>query len=426
MRLRFVRVAVAVMMVLFAGVVVAQEPVEIEFQFRDAPVAERWIAEFEALNPHIKVKFTQSPSGSHTAETIVRWAAGVGPDVVEVWGPFAQDFARAGALLDLRPYVERDFTQEEIADFWPAMWEAAHVRYGEFAGEQFRMPRYTPFSVYFFNIDHLQQAGLVDPLTLDKSGGWTYEALRDMARKATIRDGDEVQRYGFGTSTTDVNRMSTWIRAFGGEWFNPNDPTEFMGHTPASVAAMTFLQEMIWQDFSTAPSSGRGDFASGRISIMEQIMNSVGTPDFQSIGGQFEWGVAPVPVGLNGRKTRTGDDGIAIWRNSPQADAAWEFAKFITSTRGQEIQVIEQGHPPVRRSAAQYFLQVYPVVDPWVFNAGLADAGLEISGLMVGDVGQITSLISQALGESIRDNQKPYEVAIKERVGAIEALTRVK
>lgn len=154
-------------------------------------------------------------------------------------------------------------------------------------------------------------------------------------------------------------------------------------------------------------------------------MNSVATPEFLGIGDQFQWGVSAVPAGVNGRKTRTGDDGIAIWRDTPRADAAWEFVKFITGPRGQQIQVEVQGHPPVRRSVAPYFLEYYPIVDPWVFNTGLADAGLEISGLMVGDVGQITRLINEALTESLRENVKPYEVAIKERVDAIEALTRV-
>ncbi len=424
-RLGSTLLVLAIAAALFSNVAAAQQPVQIDFQFRDVALAQRWIEEFEALNPHIKVNYIQAPSGQYTAETIIRWAAGVGPDVVEVWGSFAQDFARAGALLDLRPYVERDAAEVDPDDFWPAMWEAAHVRYGTYAGEMFRMPRYTPFSAYFFNIDYLEQAGLSDPLTLDKAGSWTYETLRDMARKLTVRSGDAVERYGFGTSTTDMNRLSTWIRAFGGEWFNPDDPTDFTGDSPASVAAMTFLQEMIWQDSSTAPSSGRGDFANGRIAIIEQIMNSVATPEFLGIGNQFQWGVAPVPVGTGGRKTRTGDDGIAIWRDTPRAEAAWEFVKFVTGPRGQQIQVEVQGHPPVRRSMASYFLQYYPIVDPWVFNTGLADAGIEISGIMVGNVGQITSLVNQALAESLRDNLKPYELAIRERAEAIEGLTRV-
>ena len=56
-----------------------------------------------------------------------------GPDVIEIWGDWAQDYARTGALLDLRPYVERDFTAADIADFFPSAWEAATVKHGPFA-----------------------------------------------------------------------------------------------------------------------------------------------------------------------------------------------------------------------------------------------------------------------------------------------------
>lgn len=79
-----------------------------------------------------------------------------------------------------------------------------------------------------------------------------------------------VTRHGFATSVTDYCRMSSWVRAFGGEWCNPEDPTDFVGDQPNTVEAMTFLQEMIWQDQSTLPGANRGDFAAGAVPMMER------------------------------------------------------------------------------------------------------------------------------------------------------------
>src|SRR5690606_13563793 len=40
-------------------------------------------------------------------------------------------------LLNLTPYMQRDFTEEEIADFYTAVWEASFTRFGRHAGEQY-------------------------------------------------------------------------------------------------------------------------------------------------------------------------------------------------------------------------------------------------------------------------------------------------
>lgn len=139
-------------------------------------------------------------------------------------------------------------------------------------------------------------------------------------------------RHGFATSVTDYCRMSSWVRAFGGEWCNPEDPTDFVGDQPNTVEAMTFLQEMIWQDQSTLPGANRGDFAAGAVPMMEQMLNSAVTfRDVAEVGeagrvaaeatAALDWGVVPLPMEPNGRKTRTGDDGIAIWSGTQHPDA---------------------------------------------------------------------------------------------------------
>src|SRR5690606_8295701 len=126
----------ALLSLLIASAVMAED-VTLVFQYRGGGLrteaALAWIAEFEAENPGIRVEFLPAPSG-YTDRTLVAWASGTGPDVTEVFGDWGQAYARAGVLLDLRPYVERDFTQEDILDFWPIAWQTSFVNSGDMQG----------------------------------------------------------------------------------------------------------------------------------------------------------------------------------------------------------------------------------------------------------------------------------------------------
>ena len=80
----------------------AQEPVTITFQYRSgegrAEAVQAWIEEFEREHPHIKVEWLQPPS-DYRERTLISWASGTGPDVIEIWGDWAQDYA-AGWRFD--------------------------------------------------------------------------------------------------------------------------------------------------------------------------------------------------------------------------------------------------------------------------------------------------------------------------------------
>lgn len=427
--MRWLRMGIVIALFsLLLGSLVTEAQTTLVFQYRTGDAArqqavEAWIAEFEAEHPDIKIEVL--PAGSdYRDRTILSWATGQGPDVTEIWGEWAQDYARAGVLLDLRPYVERDFTPEDIADFWPASWEASMLRYGEHAGIQFLIPRYMISLVYYYNTGHFEEAGLADPAALDARGEWTYAALRDLALKLTQRSGDQVLRYGFTTDSDAFRRLVVWMRAFGGELFSPEDPTVFTGASGPAVEAMTFLQEMIWQDESTLPQFNPGAFYDGGVSIVEEGNHAVLSRFEFNIAGRFAWDIAPAPRGPNGRKAYAGDDGFAIWKDTPNPDAAWKFVKFLTSKRGQEIAAIHEGLAPVRRSALPVYAELAPHINLAAYMVNMEDAGAPIAGLMLGDVAEISRILTNVLDRTMELNEVEYARAIQEVAPTISELTR--
>ena len=404
------------------------QPVTLVFQYRGddgarVEAVQAWIAEFEAENPDIKIEYLPAPSG-YQDRTIVSWAAGTGPDITEIWGDWAQSYARAGVLLDLRPYIERDFTAEDRADFWPVSWEASFVPEGPYKGEQFRAPRYMITTVYYYNQEQIDAAGLVSPTVLDERGEWTYDALREMARKLMVSDGNQVTRWGFTTNTRDYRRLSVWARAFGGDFFNMEDTREFLGAEQGAVRAMQLLQEMIWSDQSTSPTFIPNQFYNGAVALVEEGNHAVLSRFERNIQGSFRWNIAPVPVGPNGRKAYSGDDGFVIWRDTAHPDEAWRFVKFLVSTRGQEIVAQHEGLAPVRRSAMPFYQELAPHLNMNVHMINMLDAGLPTTSFLVGDVVGIANAVNNALTAVMVNNEKSWEVAAQEIKPVVESLAR--
>jgi len=418
----------ALVALLVLGSVVHAEQVTIYFQYRSGGARDAtvyaWIEEFERLHPEIKVEYYPAPDG-YQDRTLVAWASGTGPDVSEMWGDWAQDYARAGALLDLRPYVARDFSADDIADFYPVAWDASFLKFGNNAGIQFRIPRYMITTVYYYNEDLFNRAGVPTPAELEAQGAWTYDAVRDVARKLTIAvNPDTITQYGFTNDNDAWRRLSVWVRAFGGEFFNPEDPTDFTGDSPEAIEAITFLEQMIWNDRSMSPAFDREGFEAGKVAMMEEGNHAVMARYHINIQDAFKWNLAPVPVGRNGRGSYTGDDGFVIWRDTPHPEAAWEFVKFLTSKRGQEIAAQYEGLAPVRLSAFPFYQSLAQQYDLGVLITNMADAGPPVSSYAVGEVGEIGRLLDGLMKRVLEYGETSYAQAVRELAPVIETLAK--
>src|SRR5690606_31435588 len=223
MRRGVMGVALCLLLVVAAAAALAQTTT-IRFHYRGGgartEVVQAWIQEFERQNPDIKVEWEQ-PTGDWQDKLIVAMATGTAPDVVEFWGSFGQQLARNGWLLDLRPYVERDMTEEDIADFFPAAWEGTFVQHGPHAGEQFALPRYINTMFPSYNKSLTEQAGLERPRRLYGRGDWTWQTLRESSRKLTRTVDGETVQWGYMTMTRHWERMAQFLWENGTDWFDP-------------------------------------------------------------------------------------------------------------------------------------------------------------------------------------------------------------
>lgn len=401
----------------------AQEQVTITLLYRQdgTGTAERWIEEFEALHPHIKVEWQPRTGSDWQEKLLLEMMAGTAPDVFEFWSPFNQQLRQRDLLLNLTPYMQRDFTEEEIADFYPAVWEASFTRFGRHAGEQYIMPRYINVMTFFYNKDRFHRAGVANPAELDAYDDWTWDTFREAARKLTVVHEDGARDYGVMLGIYSLPRVLNWIWGAGGDILDPQEPTRFIGHEAEAVAAIQFLSDIIWKDGSSPSTWGDSGWLSGRFAMIEDAMAS--TFRYKGIiDGRFEWDVIRRPAGPAGRPGYLVDDSFGIWAQTPHPEEAWQLVKFLVSKRGQEIMVEQSGLPPVRRSAAEAYFALDPNLNLRAFADAVMDARPTIYSRMPGNISEIHTLLWETISDSLLRNMQPYPVAIESIRSAIELL----
>jgi multiple sugar transport system substrate-binding protein len=194
------RVRLSVVLLLVCGLVLvvgslscAKDQVSITLQYRPdrtgSGLVDEWIREFERNYPHISVKW-QVWVGGWQNKLLTEMLAGTAPDVFEFWSPFNQQLRQRGLLLNLTPYTKTDFTAQDIADFYPSVWETSFTRVGPQAGSQYIMPRYiNVMTVFHYNVEHFSGSGAaLIHWSGTARGEWTWDLLRETARKLTRRD----------------------------------------------------------------------------------------------------------------------------------------------------------------------------------------------------------------------------------------------
>ncbi len=378
------------------------------------------IEQFQAQNPDIQVKW-EIATGDWVSKLSTMLVAGVAPDIFELWGWFATDWAQNGLLLDLRPFVRRDMTRNDIADIFPGDWEATFLRFGKFKGEQYAFPRYTNVGVTYYNVDKLNNAGLEDIYTLAQKGGWTFDVFREYARKLTYVDEKGQRRFGADIKIGGVERLTGLVASFGGRLFS-FDTLAYALDEPNALAALQFHQRLMHDDQSIPRRTAPGDlknFSAGAIAI--DLEGSHAVPyRIREIGNSFSWKMAPWPAGPGGRISWAAGDKYAINRQTKHPEAAWKFLKFLTSTQGAIAHARYAGLAPYRRSAMRAYIEMYPNVNAQS-HAETAITARVFEEAQVPESRKVSELITAAY-RRVLDQGVPVATAMGEVKDAVNAL----
>lgn len=301
------------------------------------------IERFEAENPGITVKQSTFPYADYRTRVAVAIPAGEGPDVVQLFYGWLNDYVDAELIQPLPTDV---FSPERVeAEFFPM------VQAMKMDGAYMALPTAVRSLALFYNTRLMSAAGFdAPPATLNE--------MVEMAKAMTERDGaGNITQVGLTTGMTAQDHhwfREVLTRQFGAVPYS-DDYRTVTYNSPEGVAALEFYTGLDSTDGVTI--SGFMDepqaaFRAGRAAM--HIDGSFRIGALQGTRG-LEWGVAELPAGADGTQSNYASywvNAITTKAEGEKYDAAVKFMEFITSDEAMQLWLEVVGELPAKSSAA--------------------------------------------------------------------------
>lgn len=284
--------------------------------------------QFEAEYPNIKIEMITDNWSDYFNRLRNEWVGDKAPDVMFLDN--IPTWAGQGYLENINPLIERD--KLDTTDFYKGLLDM--FRYN---GALYGLPRDNDTKVIYVNKELLKDAGIELP-----KAGWSWQDLREAARKLTKRDASgNVTQYGFAF---EPNWWRLWVWQNGGALYDnfspPMPPTKLLLDSPEGIEAMQFWADLINIDKVT-PSFAEmnsGDKIAELFKTRKLAM-AFGNHSQVALYGQtmgLKWDVVPLPAAKK-RVNILGGAGYVMSKSSKHKEEAWTFLKWLTGPVGQAI-----------------------------------------------------------------------------------------
>lgn len=297
-------------------VAVSWAPYEIE-------VANKCFAEKFTKDTGIEVAMEYVPSDSLNAKVYTNLLSDSPYDIISVDSAWVPNALEKDVLLPLNDLIDRD--KFDYSNYVPVAVDA-----WKYDGKIYGLPADMYAFHAFFNLDLFKAAGLEVPTPTEE---WTWDQLRDLANKLTIRNGGQITQYGLGFQTN-------WMWDF---WPNMNGAFLFEDgmksaklNDPAVIEAFEYYQSLVYDDkvaLGLKDDEGYiGDlFLAGQVAIMFE--GTWATGYFRSVKNdmKYKWDVGLLPKGPSATiKHYTPSDSLAwvLPKAAQDVNASWEVIKF--------------------------------------------------------------------------------------------------
>jgi multiple sugar transport system substrate-binding protein len=320
--------------------------VEIEYwqYFFDTRVTamEQLIENFEAANPGITVKMTHFPYADYRTKVAAAIPAGEGPDVVQLFYGWLNDYVAAGLI---QPLPSDTFPAERIdAEFFPMVQAMKE-------GDQYwALPTAVRSLALFYNERLMEEAGITEPPQ-------TLDELVEAARAMTKVDGaGNVTQVGLTAGMTAQDHhwfREVLVRQFGGEPYTDDYTTVAYGGE-AGQAALDFYAGLAE---GTPPATAFGfmdepqaAFRAGRAAM--HIDGSFRIGALAETRG-LNWGVTELPANGDGMRSNYASywvNAITTKAEGEKLDAAVKFMDYIVSDEAMQIWLDVVGELPAKPS----------------------------------------------------------------------------
>jgi multiple sugar transport system substrate-binding protein len=293
------------------------------------------IAEFEALNPDIKVEYEWVTSSQYEEKLLTELAAGIGPDLWHVRDRSFLTFFRVGAFAPIMPSAFGVETQEDIL----ALYDPGTMEPYMMDGVLYGVPKEHNILTLYYRMDHFREAGL-DP----NKPPTTWDELVEMGKLLTQRDNrGRLLRSGFewnNAASGKLTRFASILYQAGGDFFN-EDMTESIINNEAGLKAAETYIAPIKAGIYDPGFHLEEDFENGRVSMTTSgpYLPSNISLKYPHLEYGVDYAAAPYPVIEGGEPAAifTGWGWVVNARSQNQ-EAAWKFIAFMAEHPGLWLQ----------------------------------------------------------------------------------------
>ena len=320
--------------------------VEIEYwqYFFDARVTamEQLIESFEEANPDITVTMTHFPYADYRTKVAAAIPAGEGPDVVQLFYGWLNDYIDAGLI---QPLPEESFPAAEIDEQYFPMVQAMKVD-----GQYYALPTAVRSLALFYNERLFDEAGIEGPPA-------TLDELVETAKALTKKDGaGNITQVGITAGMTAQDHhwwREGLVRQFGGEPY-VDDYQTVNYNTDAGKAALEYYSGLFMGDdpvssigFMDEPQAA---FKAGRAGM--HIDGSFRIGSLADVRG-LKWGVAELPAAADGTKSNYSSywvNAVTSKAEGEKYEAALKFMEYIASDEAMQVWLDVVGELPAKPS----------------------------------------------------------------------------
>jgi sn-glycerol 3-phosphate transport system substrate-binding protein len=386
-----------------------------------ARIIDGYVQEWNRANPQNQVEPVFA--GGYTeaySKTLAAIRAGTPPDVAIMLSQNLNDILAQDIVIPLDELIAQDAAQVNIDDFFPAF-----MLNSKQGGKVWSLPFQRSTPVMYYNKEMFREAGL----DADKPPQ-TQAELVAAAKKLVRSEGGRVTRWGLmipSSGGVDTWLLEGLVIEAGGLLYDANNACcKVLLSSPATEAAVTFLRDLGTKE-KVSPegpinwATTSNDFVAGKTAM---IYHSTGSLGFIRNNAKFEFGTAFLPKDKR-FGTPTGGGNVYLFKATPpdRRKAAWEFAKWITSTDMLARWSIDSGYVAPRKSSwdtprMKEYTQKYPQALTAREQLQYAHAELPVKNIIEVKRAIVTALqtaltTSQPVGPILAEGQKRVDEILK-------------
>jgi multiple sugar transport system substrate-binding protein len=273
--------------------------------------------------------------------------AGATPEMVVAVENQVADYAKAGVIVDLNPYLnskKNGLTKESLGDIYKPYLESG--KYPQYGNQSLSFPFIKSLEVLYRNDDLAKELGFA-------AAPKTWDEFEKQAKAALKTDASgKVTRWGASAFTIETFLGQVVNR--GGSILKPDlSAVAFDGKE--GLASLQLLERCVNEGWCYIPKAfdWQDRFAEGNLLFVGATSTSIGFITDTLKGKPLNWSVLPWPDGGGSAKQIQFGGVVAITKSTPEKQlAAWEFLKWFTDVKQTAKWASLSGYMPLRASAA--------------------------------------------------------------------------